>query len=198
MSSDADAGRRIRQIRLESGVSLRELARRVGKDPTTIVRIESGKMRSLGVELLASIADALGTTSGELMTGTSQPTDEDLANRLRALREARNLKQGDIAARMGWRQVTVSRIETGRRSVAASELPGLAAVLGTSVAYLLGVDDEDPNTDALRDGDLAIVTEDGRSVRKLVGDGLMRPLTPDDGAECPVGSLPVCWVLRRG
>lgn len=59
-------GHTVRQSRLATGISLRELARRIGVSAATLHAIETGKTE-LAVSRLRDIADALHTTPGRLL-----------------------------------------------------------------------------------------------------------------------------------
>src|SRR5690242_15684458 len=63
-----DVGRRIREHRIESNLSLRELARRLGISPSAISQIETGKSRP-SVSTLYSIVTELGMSLDELFSG---------------------------------------------------------------------------------------------------------------------------------
>jgi transcriptional regulator with XRE-family HTH domain/quercetin dioxygenase-like cupin family protein len=62
-----DVGRRIREHRIESNLSLRELARRLGISPSAISQIETGKSRP-SVSTLYSIVTELGMSLDELFS----------------------------------------------------------------------------------------------------------------------------------
>jgi len=59
-------GHTVRESRLATGISLRELARRIGVSAATLHAIETGKTE-LAVSRLRDIADALHTTPGQLL-----------------------------------------------------------------------------------------------------------------------------------
>lgn len=61
-------GGNIRRAREDRGVSQRQLALRVGTSHSQMGRIEHGKT-SVGFTLLCRIADALGMTVSELVSG---------------------------------------------------------------------------------------------------------------------------------
>jgi transcriptional regulator with XRE-family HTH domain len=63
-----DVGRRIREHRIQSNLSLRELARRLGISPSAISQIETGKSRP-SVSTLYSIVTELGMSLDELFSG---------------------------------------------------------------------------------------------------------------------------------
>jgi transcriptional regulator with XRE-family HTH domain len=68
-----DVGRRIREHREQSKLSLRELARRLGISPSAISQIETGKSRP-SVSTLYSIVTELGMSLDELFSGDGPKT----------------------------------------------------------------------------------------------------------------------------
>lgn len=60
-------GDRIKQKRIESGLSVDELAARLGKNRATIYRYESNEIENLPISILEPIAKALDTTPSYLM-----------------------------------------------------------------------------------------------------------------------------------
>jgi transcriptional regulator with XRE-family HTH domain len=68
---DAEFGPRIRARREEGGISLRELARRLGISPSAISQIETGKSRP-SVSTLYAIVNELGMSLDELFSGQNQ------------------------------------------------------------------------------------------------------------------------------
>ncbi|MFT3771167.1 MAG: helix-turn-helix transcriptional regulator [Minicystis sp.] len=67
-------GMRIQQRRLTLGLTQTELARRLSIGPANIHRIEHGK-QNLTIDTLCRLAEALGTTVAELVTGQPPPAD---------------------------------------------------------------------------------------------------------------------------
>ena len=68
-------------------------------------------------------------------------------DRIRQARQKRRLSQTDLAARMQVAGViierdSISRIEIGTRFVPDNELPVFARILGVSVPWLLGMEQE--------------------------------------------------------
>ena len=59
-------------------------------------------------------------------------------NRIRELRQEREMKQADLAAQMNVRQTTISNWETGFSEPDAASLKKLAAIFDTTVDYILG------------------------------------------------------------
>lgn len=64
-------GERVRSIREERGMSMREVARRAKLAPYTLSKIESGQA-SPAVATLEQIADAFGMTMSELVGGARE------------------------------------------------------------------------------------------------------------------------------
>lgn len=62
--------------------------------------------------------------------------------RIRDLREDKDLRQREIAALLHCSQVTYSRYESGSRDIPTQILVELARLHDTSVDYLLGLTDE--------------------------------------------------------
>lgn len=60
-------GQRIRSMRTQQGLSIDELAYRLGKNRTTIYRYENGDIENLPLGILDSLAEALNTTPAYLM-----------------------------------------------------------------------------------------------------------------------------------
>lgn len=71
-------GQRIKERRKELKISANELAKRLGKDRSTIYRYEKGEIENLPLDILDPIARALNTTPAYLM-GWEGRTD-DLAD----------------------------------------------------------------------------------------------------------------------
>ena len=65
-----------------------------------------------------------------------------MANRLRDIREDRDLNQAEIAKLINVHQTTYSDYERGNLNVPVEVLIKLADYYGTSVDYILGVTDE--------------------------------------------------------
>src|SRR5229473_846070 len=68
-------GPRLRAIRLQHGLSLRELARRVDLSPSSISQIETGKMQP-SVRTLYALASEFGVTVDEVLFNESAPSGD--------------------------------------------------------------------------------------------------------------------------
>lgn len=82
-------GQRIRTKRKEMGMSVDELAARLGKDRSTVYRYEKGDIENLPLDILEPIAKALDTTPAVLMgwvaeeSGQKNSTIAQLQKRMR-------------------------------------------------------------------------------------------------------------------
>lgn len=64
---------------------------------------------------------------------------EKFGNRLKALREQLNIKQGEFADKIGLSRQSISNYESGKHSPDVEVLKRMAEYLGCSVDYLLGL-----------------------------------------------------------
>lgn len=73
-----------------------------------------------------------GSTAGELV-----------ARNVRRIRELRDLKQAQLARRLGWSKQTLSKLETGARNITVDDLLALALVLHVAPVVLMIPDEDD-------------------------------------------------------
>jgi transcriptional regulator with XRE-family HTH domain len=78
------------------------------------------------------------TKSVTAMSTKNERFFKDLGARVAQLRKGQGLTQTQLAERLGIAQQTLAHYEVGRLRVAASMLPTLAQMLGTSVEELIG------------------------------------------------------------
>jgi transcriptional regulator with XRE-family HTH domain len=80
----------------------------------------------------------------------AESTREQIANRLRAARDAAGLSQGQVAKLLNLHRPTISEIEAGRRKVSGEELMQFASLYGVSVDWLTSASGEsDPSDDRI-------------------------------------------------
>ena len=72
-------GKRIQQRRKELKMSADELARRLGKDRSTVYRYEKGDIENMPLDILEPIATALQTTPQYLMGWSEKPKEKPTA-----------------------------------------------------------------------------------------------------------------------
>ena len=68
------------------------------------------------------------------------PTARQFGKRLRALREAAKLNQGQLAAKAGLSRTYLNQLEAGKRDPSLSTLTRLAKALGVKVEALLSAE----------------------------------------------------------
>lgn len=70
-------GDRIKARRIELGMSVEELGKRLGKNRTTVYRYETGYIENLPIDIIEPIAAALHTTPAHLMGWTEVQKNKD-------------------------------------------------------------------------------------------------------------------------
>lgn len=137
-------GNRIRDKRMELGLSVDDLAAMLGKNRATVYRYENGNIENLPIGVLEPLAHALQTTPGYLIGWTEDDYDwdRDLGNRLAAVagdrwEELVKQNHGDKAAAWkDWKSIERNQAAEAARS---SALPAGATLFNPQqVAPLLG------------------------------------------------------------
>jgi transcriptional regulator with XRE-family HTH domain len=107
-----DLGARLRAERLRQGMSLREMARRLGVSPSALSQIETGKAQP-SVSKLFDIVNLLNTSLDGLLVGATRPPADPApapeAAGPGALAEERQAARADRAERLGGHQGIASR-----------------------------------------------------------------------------------------
>ena len=88
-----------------------------------------------------------------------------LSNRLKNLREGRNLKQAEVAEYLSISQQSYSRYENGKRELPIYYLEPLSKLYNVSTDYLLGV--------SISQSDISSISQrvyEGRSLRSILED----------------------------
>lgn len=91
--SKADVGQRVRALRLAQGMSQTKLADLLGITQSNVSGLERGA-RSLTIHQVVRLANALGTTTDELLRGVS-PNGKDRGTQVQDRRFLRRLRQVD-------------------------------------------------------------------------------------------------------
>lgn len=78
----------IKQRRKDLGMSVSELARRIGKDRATIYRYEDGSIENMPMNILEPLAKALETTPADLLGWKNNLTDDNAELSVRMLQRA--------------------------------------------------------------------------------------------------------------
>jgi len=127
------AGRKIRQVREEMGLTLVECSKRAGISYTHISEIERGNVCP-SLKTLEKLAKALERPVSYFLKGDIPVT---LGERVRKLREAQGLTQVKLAAQLGISDSLIAQIETGKVQPSLNTLEKLADTFGVSVNYFL-------------------------------------------------------------
>ncbi|HHW06020.1 MAG TPA: transcriptional regulator [Clostridia bacterium] len=139
----SSAGRKIRQVREEMGLTLVECSKRAGISYTHISEIERGNVCP-SLKTLEKLAKALEKPVSYFLKGDSPVS---LGERVRKLREAQGLTQVKLAAQLGISDSLIAQIETGKVQPSLNTLEKLADTLGVSVDYFLA-NPQEINSDA--------------------------------------------------
>lgn len=127
------AGRKLRQVREEIGLTLVECGKKAGISYTHISEIERGNVCP-SLKTLDKLAFALGKPVSFFLKSESPIT---LGERVRKLREAQGLTQVKLAAQVGISDSLIAQVETGKVQPSLNTLEKMAEALGVSVDYFL-------------------------------------------------------------
>lgn len=127
------AGRKLRQVREEMGLTLVECGKKAGISYTHISEIERGNVCP-SLKTLEKLANALEKPLSFFLKGDTPVT---LGERLRKLREAQGLTQVKLAAQVGISDSLIAQVETGKVQPSLNTLEKLADTFGVSVDYFL-------------------------------------------------------------
>jgi Zn-dependent peptidase ImmA (M78 family)/transcriptional regulator with XRE-family HTH domain len=125
-------------------------------------------------------------------------SQHELGERVADARRRKGWTQGELAARVGLTQTSVSRIETGGRAVSSLELAELAEVLGVSVLDLLRAGQRPMLAIAARLGHFRDPSAVDRALRRAEAlirldellDSVLGP-SPPEGSSPPKGPAPL-------
>lgn len=129
-------GERIRLLRTEKGLTLAQLAKKVGIGASYLSEIERGQV-SPAPATLSRIAEHLGISMTQLLGPLA-----GLGVRLRQAREELGYSQVELAERASVSPGLVGQIERGEVQPSLLTLDNLASALGVSPCYL--IQEEDP------------------------------------------------------
>lgn len=129
-------GQRVRVLRTENGLTLSQLAEKVGIGASYLSEIERGRVNPAPVTL-GKIAEALNVSIAGILGPLA-----GLGSRLRRAREDLGYSQADLANKAGVSPGLVGQIERDEVQPSLMTLDNLAAALGVSPCYL--IQEEDP------------------------------------------------------
>lgn len=160
-----ETGKRLKKLRTEAGVSLKEMSDALGyKDYTAMYHLESGRnalpswaipavcalLKCSPGELLGMNPTSLGSAPFKVGTGgkvhdeemvkADRESNRLIGERLRAIRQTKGLTLAEVAEATGLNMSAVSRAETSQRRISASQIAPLAQALGVTVGQILGTE----------------------------------------------------------
>jgi len=176
----------IREKRLALGMTMKEVADKVGVSEATISRWESGEIANMRRGAIFSLAKALNISPNEIMgwetTDTpSQSTPTQLGGvymleiykRIRARREELGISQEELAKRMGYKsRSSINKIEKGENDIPQSKIVAFAQALRTTPEALMGWETSDTSPQSNTPSDPASILLDDEEIRTLARNGL--------------------------
>lgn len=121
-------GERIKSLRLQRGMSIDELATKLGKNRTTVYRYEKGDIENLPIDALKPLAEILETSPAYLM-GWDNETNEDAAtvgDLLRLIRKQQNMTIEEFSKKLGISSDKLCMYETGEKYIPISVINMIA------------------------------------------------------------------------
>lgn len=82
-----------------------------------------------------------------------------IGDRIKQRRIELDWSQRDLAEKMGYNHSTITRIETGKIDITQSRVVQFSEVLGVSIAYLMGWEDDEQKNDIIADVVLKMRTD---------------------------------------
>ncbi len=103
----------------------------------------------------------------------------DIGKRIRKKREALGMTQEELASKLGYKnKSSIAKIETGTNDIVQSKVVEFATVLNTTVAYLMGWDNEEPEKK-----EITLTPRDERDIKKDL-DSIMEKI--EAGEDSPL------------
>lgn len=133
---------RIREHRLAAGLTLEQLAGKIGTTNQQVQRLETGA-RKLSEEWMVGLAEALGVPVQDLLStskggGDRKAADETtIGGRLRSAREAAGISQADIARKLGISRAAISQWEANDTNPDIGRFGAIADAYGVAVDWLV-------------------------------------------------------------
>lgn len=121
-------GERIKSLRIQRGISIDELAARLGKNRTTVYRYEKGDIENLPIDALKPLAEILETSPAYLM-GWDSKINEDAAtvgDLLRLIRKQQNMTVEEFSKKLGIPSDRLYMYETGEKYIPISVINMIA------------------------------------------------------------------------
>lgn len=141
-----ELGKKIKTLRIKNGLTLDEVAKRIGVSNATVSRWETGEIKAIGSDKIGALADVLGTNTGYLLgrsnnterTKQSSRYDMPFPTRLRELLNRPGETQGKLAEAIGVQRQSIGQWKDGITSPDINALDKIADYYNVSTEYLLG------------------------------------------------------------
>ena len=131
-------GERIKQRRMELGLSVDEVAEKLGKNRATVYRYESNEIENLPVGTLEPLAKILETTPAQLIGWD----DDERTKRLRKAVENSGYSQTQLCEITGINKGALSSYLSGRYYPKQQAIEKLSEALNVPIFWLMGYDTE--------------------------------------------------------
>lgn len=169
-------GERIKQRRMELGLSVDEVAEKLGKNRATIYRYESNEIENLPVGTLEPLAKILETTPAQLMGWDYEEQDENyrriFARNLNRFLKINGKNQADIATLLNISQAAVSNWCKGIKMPRMDKVQALADYFGVNKSDLL----EEKDSNGLSSSDRKDIAKSLDDMMEQLESGTDSPL----------------------
>lgn len=136
---------RIRSKRLQKGITLAQIADKLGVTEATAQRYESGSIKNIPYEHMCAYGEILGCSPAYLMGWENKKTfSEIISDNIKTYRQSLGISPSDIAEHVGISEKDLDDFEKGIRSPSLDEILNLAKAFDISADKLLSLPE---NTD---------------------------------------------------
>lgn len=129
-------GEKIKFLRTQQGMSIDELATKLGKNRTTVYRYENGDIENLPLDALKPLAEILKTSPAYLMGWENKP-NEDVAtvgDLIRLIRIQQNMTVEEYSKKIGINPDKLRMYESGERYIPISVINMIADYYRLSIS----------------------------------------------------------------
>lgn len=140
--NETNIGERIKNLRKQRGISVEELAKRIGKNKATVYRYEKNEISDLPYTILIPIAKALDTSPAWLMGWE----DNSVGKTIKQLRKEKNISLMEMAEELHISVDTLVEYEDGIREIPTYLINIFANYFNTTVDNLVSYTFEKSNT----------------------------------------------------
>ena len=128
-------GKRIKQVRIKSGISQKDMAKRLGIPESSWSNYEN-EIREPGINLIYSFCKEMGITIDELIRMEIMTIGENI----KKYREKKGLTQKELGAALGLAEITIRQYESNKREPKYEILFSIADALNISIDDLMNID----------------------------------------------------------